>query len=80
MVSADRRTVLMTGLTMAATRGRTAARAFVAQVLGEGGAQVALGARPVTVGAHGGCDLVLTDAQVSRKHAELAAVRRRASA
>jgi DNA-binding NtrC family response regulator len=64
----------MTGLTTAATRGRTAPRAFVAQVLGEGGAQVALGARPITIGAHASCDLVLTDAQVSRKHAELAAV------
>src|SRR5262249_737136 len=70
----DRRTVLMTGLTTSATRGRTAPRAFVAQVLGEGGAQVALGARPVTVGAHASCDLVLSDAQVSRRHAELAAV------
>jgi len=64
----------MTGLTTAATRGRTAPRAFVAQVLGEGGAQVALGARPITVGAHASCDLVLADAQVSRRHAELAAV------
>jgi DNA-binding NtrC family response regulator len=73
-LTVDRRTVLMTGLTTAATRGRTAPRAFVAQVLVEGGAQVALGARPITVGAHASCDLVLTDAQVSRKHAELAAV------
>jgi DNA-binding NtrC family response regulator len=70
----DRRTVLMTGLTTAATRGRTAPRAFVAQVLGEGGAQVALGARPITVGAHAGCDLILADPQVSRRHAELGAV------
>ena len=30
-----------------------------------------LGARTITVGAHASCDLVLTDAQVSRKHAEL---------
>jgi DNA-binding NtrC family response regulator len=73
-VTVDRRTVLMTGLTTAATRGRTAPRAFVAQVLGEGGAQVALGARPITIGAHASCDLVLTDAQVSRRHAELSAV------
>ncbi len=33
---------------------------------------VALGARPVVVGAHGSCDLVLQDPQVSRRHAELA--------
>jgi len=74
VLSVDRRTVLMTGLTTAATRGRTAPRAFLAQVLGEGGAQVALGARPITVGAHASCDLVLNDAQVSRRHAELNAV------
>jgi DNA-binding NtrC family response regulator len=33
---------------------------------------VALGARPVVVGAHATCDLVLQDPQVSRRHAELA--------
>jgi DNA-binding NtrC family response regulator len=33
---------------------------------------VALGARPVVVGAHASCDLVLADPQVSRRHAELA--------
>ncbi|MFT3696637.1 MAG: sigma 54-interacting transcriptional regulator [Kofleriaceae bacterium] len=32
---------------------------------------VALGARTITVGAHASCDLILADAQVSRKHAEL---------
>jgi DNA-binding NtrC family response regulator len=42
------------------------------QVLGQGGSTVALGARPVVVGAHSSCDLVLVDAQVSRRHAELA--------
>jgi DNA-binding NtrC family response regulator len=42
------------------------------QVLGQGGATVALGARPVVVGAHSSCDLVLADPQVSRRHAELA--------
>ena len=42
------------------------------QVLGQGGATVALGARPVVVGAHSSCDLVLVDPQVSRRHAELA--------
>jgi len=33
-----------------------------------------LGARPVVVGAHASCDLVLVDPQVSRRHGELTAV------
>jgi DNA-binding NtrC family response regulator len=41
-------------------------------VLGDGGQTVALGARPITVGAGATCDLVLADPQVSRRHAELA--------
>ena len=36
-VTMDRRTVLQTGLAMAATRGRTAPRSYVLQVLGQGG-------------------------------------------
>src|SRR5256885_8362145 len=71
-VSVDRRTLISTGLAMQATRGRTAPRAFSVQVLGQNGGTVALGARPVTVGAHSSCDLVLADPQVSRRHAELA--------
>ena len=68
----DRRTLIQTGLAMTATRGRTAPRSYSLQVVGQQGAPVALGARTITVGAHASCDLVLTDAQVSRKHAELA--------
>jgi DNA-binding NtrC family response regulator len=34
---------------------------------------VQLGARPITIGAHAACELVVTDAQASRRHAELAA-------
>ncbi|MBA3463295.1 MAG: sigma 54-dependent Fis family transcriptional regulator [Deltaproteobacteria bacterium] len=73
----DRRTVLQTGLAMTATKGRTAARSYTLQVLGQsaGNTQVvALGARPIVVGAHSGCELVLTDPQVSRRHAELSIV------
>jgi transcriptional regulator with GAF, ATPase, and Fis domain len=73
-VTIDRRTVIQTGLAMSSTKGRTAPRAYSVQVLGQGGATVALGARPVVVGAHGSCDLVLADPQVSRRHAELAIV------
>jgi len=71
-VAFDRRTLIQTGLAMTSTRGRTAPRSYSLQVLGQASPIVALGARPVTVGAHGSCDLVLTDPQVSRKHAELA--------
>jgi len=35
---------------------------------------VALGARPIVVGAHASCELVLDDPQVSRRHAELSIV------
>jgi DNA-binding NtrC family response regulator len=71
-VEFDRRTLVQTGLAMAATKARTAPRSYHLTVLGAGGATVALGARPVTVGAHGSCDLVLVDPKVSRRHAELA--------
>jgi DNA-binding NtrC family response regulator len=71
-VSFDRRTLIQTGLAMAATKARTAPRSYALQIVGHEGPPVALGARTVTVGAHASCDLVLTDAQVSRKHAELA--------
>jgi len=73
-VTLDRRTVIQTGLATSTTRGRTAARSYNLQVLGPGGATVALGARPVVVGAHASCDLVLVDPQVSRRHAEVAVV------
>src|ERR1043165_350982 len=56
---------------MTATKGRTAPRSYNLQVLGQGGPRVAIGARPVTVGAHASCDLVLDDPQVSRRHAEI---------
>jgi DNA-binding NtrC family response regulator len=71
-VTLDRRTVIQAGLATSTTRGRTAARSYTLQVLGQDGAIVALGARPVVVGAHASCDLVLADPQVSRRHAELA--------
>src|SRR6185436_8804483 len=76
-VSFDRRTLVQTGLAMTSTRGRAAPRSYTLQVLGQQAAAqrpVALGARPVIVGAHRSCDLVLEDPQVSRKHAEIAVV------
>jgi len=50
-VTLDRRTVVQTGLATSSTRGRTAARSYHLQVLGHGGATIALGARPLVVGA-----------------------------
>jgi DNA-binding NtrC family response regulator len=67
----DRKTVVQTGLATSATRGRTAVRTWIVQP--PAGAPVALGARAITIGAGRECDLVLEDAQVSRRHAELAA-------
>ena len=68
----DRRTLIQTGLATPSTRGRTAPRSYQVQVVGHDVPVVALGARPLTVGAHATCDVVLADPQVSRKHAELA--------
>ena len=68
----DRRTLIQTGLATPSTRGRTAPRSYSVQVVGQDGPVVALGARPIVVGAHATCDVVLTDPQVSRRHAELA--------
>jgi DNA-binding NtrC family response regulator len=70
-VTIDRRTLITTGLAMSTTRGRTAPRSYNLQVLGQKPQVVALGARPVTVGAHTGCDLILDDPKVSRRHAEV---------
>ncbi|MEZ4362137.1 MAG: sigma 54-interacting transcriptional regulator [Kofleriaceae bacterium] len=43
------------------------------QISGQEPRAVALGARPVVLGAHGSCDVVLDDPQISRRHAELVA-------
>jgi len=70
--------MIQTGLAMTATKGRTAARSYTLQVLGQPAestpAPLALGARPIVVGAHASCELILTDPQVSRRHAELSIV------
>ena len=71
MVAIDRKTLLQTGLANSAARGNTAARTYIARVLGDAGAEAAIGARPVIAGAHGSCDLVIDDPKVSRRHAEL---------
>jgi DNA-binding NtrC family response regulator len=69
----DRKTLLQTGLSTSTTRGRTATRSWLVEVQGADGPAVALGARSITIGAHRGCDIVIDDPEVSRKHAELSA-------
>jgi len=75
VATATRETLMQTGIATQATRGRTAARSWILKVAEANGdtRQVAIGARPVVVGAHRDCDLVLVDPQVSRQHAELCA-------
>ena len=63
--------MLQTGLVNTGARTRAAVRGYTLHVQGDTPHTVALGARAVVVGAHGSCDLVLADPQVSRKHAEL---------
>jgi DNA-binding NtrC family response regulator len=72
-VSVDRQTLILTGLATSATKGRTVPRSYSLQILGQGAKAVALGARPVVLGAHSSCDVVLEDPKISRRHAELLA-------
>ncbi len=65
--------MLQAGLATSSTRGRAAPRSWIARLVGTGG-QVALGGRPVVLGAHAGCDLIIDDPKASRRHVELAAV------
>ncbi|HTE50562.1 MAG TPA: sigma 54-interacting transcriptional regulator [Kofleriaceae bacterium] len=69
----DPDTLLQTGLATRSARGRTAVRSCLCRVTSGDRVvhEVALGARPVSVGAASECDLVLADPQVSRRHAEL---------
>ncbi len=54
---------------------RALPRSWMCRVLNDqgDGNSVGLGARPIRVGADGSCDLILSDPQVSRQHAELSA-------
>jgi DNA-binding NtrC family response regulator len=73
MSSFDPRTLVETGLSTPSARGRTALRRCLCRVMSGDRVveEVALGARPLAVGAARDCDLVLADPQVSRRHAEL---------
>jgi DNA-binding NtrC family response regulator len=75
-MSIDRKTLVETGLATSLARGKTATRTCICRVLHDDQvvSEVALGSRPLVVGAGKDCDLILTDAQVSRRHAELTLV------
>src|SRR5688500_10704359 len=70
-----RETLYELGLATSVTKTKTATRTFLCQVSSgaDQGKQIALGARPVSVGADAACDLVLEDPKVSRRHVELRA-------
>ncbi len=74
-MSVNRKTLLQTGLVTSNAKHETASRSWVCRVIRDDGAgqQIAVGARPVRVGADRHCDLILEDAKVSRNHAELQA-------
>jgi DNA-binding NtrC family response regulator len=75
-MDASRATVAESGLATSTTHGRTATRTFRCRVLSgsSAGREVAMGARPITLGADPSCDLVLDDPKVSRRHAEFHAL------
>ncbi len=77
LVSAiDRKTLMQTGLASRAAQGQTAARTYIARVVADvvDPPQAMVGARPLVVGAHASCDLVIDDPQASRRHAEISLV------
>ena len=75
MASVDRKTVLQTGVVTSSVRDRTAPRSWLCRVTEPNGQdrQFSLGSRAIVIGADRRCDFVLTDPQVSRRHAELQA-------
>jgi transcriptional regulator with GAF, ATPase, and Fis domain len=74
MSGVTRQTMLQTGLAVTATKHRSAPRSWTLRVIdGAKEREIAIGARPVVVGAHRECDVILEDAKVSRRHAELSA-------
>lgn len=69
----DRTTLVETGLVTSTARGRTPVRIYLCQVASgpSAGRHVALGSRPVVVGADRDCDLVVDDPKVSGRHLAL---------
>ncbi len=73
METPTRHTLMQTGLVTTSAKPRALARSWICRVLDDKGAgsSAILGARPLQVGADRSCDLILSDPQVSRRHAEL---------
>ncbi|HYU16718.1 MAG TPA: sigma 54-interacting transcriptional regulator, partial [Candidatus Acidoferrum sp.] len=72
-MSMDPNTLLQTGLVTQTARARAVIRTCLCRVMNGDRVvdEIALGTGPVAVGVARECDLVLVDAQVSRRHAEL---------
>jgi hypothetical protein len=51
--------------------GAQSARSWICRVVSEHGREAPVGSTPIVVGAGSGCDLVLHDDAVSRRHAEI---------
>jgi DNA-binding NtrC family response regulator len=73
MAKLDRKTIIQTGVATSSAAGRSPPCSWTCGVTtGDlAGKTLSIGARPVTVGADAGCDLVLSDPTVSRRHAEI---------
>ncbi|MBI5509685.1 MAG: sigma 54-dependent Fis family transcriptional regulator [Deltaproteobacteria bacterium] len=73
MELAPRNTVLETGIATGNLGNRAGVRSCLCRVISgpNVGVEVALGARPLVIGAEAGCDVVLADPKVSRRHVEL---------
>jgi two-component system, NtrC family, nitrogen regulation response regulator GlnG len=74
MAEVERHTIVHTGLASSAVATRTAVRSWICRVSAgpHAGQELAIGSRPLVVGAHRSCDLILAnDPKVSRRHAEL---------
>lgn len=69
----DRRTLIKKGVMTSNVGADSVPRSWLCQVVSgpDSGCAVALGARPVLIGAADNCDLILTDPAVSRRHLEL---------
>jgi len=73
----DRDTIIHTGLAMSTVRDKTT-RSWSARVISgsEPERVVALGTKPLLIGAHQRCDVMIRDPKVSSRHAELAVLER----
>jgi DNA-binding NtrC family response regulator len=73
MADLDRKTIIKTGVATTSASGRSPPRSWTCKVTtgDQAGKILSIGARPLVVGADAGCDLVLSDETVSRRHAEI---------